>query len=278
MKKVNTLRELQLISIYIYKTLMEFCSKNGINVYLHGGSLIGAIRHGGYIPWDDDIDICMSRTDYEKLIALSGGKISSDCKIIDPATNPDFNGYIPVIVYEHSKMNSKQYKIPEDLKIGISVFVYDGISANPFIQKLYYARMFLLRAEHALCRADFNHVHTSIAKRFGFFFQRFYKATNVEKYKVKILKLQQKYNYETSEYVSTNADYQASKEICLKTDFESAVPLEFEGIASYTYSHFDSHLREYYGDYMQLPPVEQQEPKHGFEAWVDEDFDFEFLN
>ncbi len=104
MKKVQTLRELQLISIAIYKDLRDFCNTNGLQVYLHGGTLIGGIRHNGFIPWDDDIDVCMSRPDYEKMMEISGGNISERCKVIDPERNTDFYGYIPVIVYNHSKM------------------------------------------------------------------------------------------------------------------------------------------------------------------------------
>lgn len=275
MKKVNTLRELQLISTYIYRDLRSFCDRNSLQVYLHGGSLIGAVRHKGYIPWDDDIDVCMSRPDYEKMLQLSnGGMISDKCLVLDPESTTSFNGYIPVVVYNNSKMMSGQYRIEEDLKIGISIFVYDGIVSNYFLQKLYYAHMFIIRAEHALCRADFEHVNTVSAKRIGPLLQRFYKKEDVKKYKAKILALQKKYPYERSTYVSANADFQSSREVCRKSEFEQAVEVMFEGVKSYAYSHYDSHLRKYYGDYMQLPPKEKQIPKHSFEAWVDEEFSY----
>lgn len=274
MKKIETLRELQLISTFIYKDLRTFCNNHDLQVYLHGGSLIGALRHKGYIPWDDDIDVCMSRPNYEKMLDISGGKISEKCTVIDPQSDDTFNGYIPVIVYNNSKIESGQYRTKEELKIGVSVFVYDGIISNAVLQKLYYAHMFLLRSEHALCRADFNHVNTTVAKKVGPILQRFYKIESVKKYKKKVLNLQRKYSYENSRYVSTNADFQSSKEVCLKENFEKAVEIQFEGIQSFTYSHYDSHLRKYYGDYMKLPPKEQQEPKHSFKAWIEDEFDF----
>ncbi|WP_278841084.1 LicD family protein [Holdemania filiformis] len=272
MKKVETLRELQLISIYIYNELIKFCNQHDLKVYLHGGSLIGAIRHKGYIPWDDDIDVCMSRPDYDKLLKISNGKISDSCTLIDPETNEDFNGYIPVIIYNNSKMESKQYRTNEELKIGISIFVYDGIHSNFIIQKIYYAYMYTLRSEHALCRANFNYVNTKIAKKIGPILQRFYKKSDVRKYKKRIIRLQKKYSYNQSTFVSTNADYRSSKEICKKTDFEKAIPLIFEGIESYAYSHYDSHLKKYYGNYMCLPSLDQQNAKHNFIAWIDDSF------
>ncbi len=275
MKMVETLRELQLISIEIYRDLKNFCDQHGLKVYLHGGTLIGAIRHKGYIPWDDDIDVCMSRPDYRKMMEISDGIISERCTAIDPETNDEFNGYIPVVVYNNSKIQSGQYRTKENLKISISIFVFDGITNNTLFQKLYYLHMFILRAEHALCRADFRHVNTKLAKIVGPIMQPFYDEHNVNKYKNLILRFQQKYAYEFCEYVSTNADYQSSREVCKKSDFEKAVPVIFEGIESLAYSHYDAHLRAYYGDYMELPPEQERNAKHSFEAWVEESFDYE---
>lgn len=274
MKKVETLRQLQLINKYIYNDLRKYCNENGIQIYLHGGTLIGALRHKGFIPWDDDIDVCMSRPDYEYIVMHSHGKISDKCMLIDPKTEDNFRGYIPVIVYNNSKMESGQYREKENLKIGISVFVYDGVPQNVLVQKLYFLHMYILRAQHALCRADFKHVNTPIAKAVGPFLQCFYKSKDIIKYKHKILKLQERYKYQTCQYVATNADYRSSREVCLKDDFERAVPVMFEGIKSYTYSHYDKHLKKYYGDYMQLPPQEEQVPKHSFLAYIDEGFDY----
>jgi len=274
MKEIKSLRQLQLVATYIYNDFRTFCTKNDIQVYLHGGTLIGALRHKGFIPWDDDIDVCMSRPDYDRILELCGGKISEKCTLVDPETNIDFNGYIPVVVYDNSKMESGQYRTNEDLKIGISIFVYDGVPSNRITRFFYFIRMYCLRSVHALCRADFNHVNTAAAKIVGPLFQRFFKADKILKYKSKILQLQQKYRYQECKLVSTNADYQSSREVCAKTDYEKAVEVKFEGIRSFTYSHYDSHLRKYYGDYMKLPPVEAQTPKHSFTAYIEDSFEF----
>lgn len=274
MKKVENLRQLQIISTYIYRDLLNFCNDNNLKVYLHGGSLIGAIRHGGYIPWDDDIDVCMSRPDYNKMLKISKGKISDKCSIIDPKTNKNYNGNVPIAVYNHSKLDSKQFRTKEKLKISISIFVYDGITDNILLQKIYYAHMYILRAKLALCRADFNHVNTRPAQLFGPFLQHFFSIKDIQKYKNKILRFQEKYPYAKSKFVSTNADYRASREVFPKSEFEKSCKLSFEGIDSYTYSYYDAHLKKYYGDYMKLPPIEQQKAKHGFDAWIEDDFDY----
>ena len=87
--------------------------------------------------------------------------------------------------------------------------------------------------------------------------------------------MQKKFRYEKSKMVSTNADYKASVEVFPKADFESFVNIQFEGINSYTYSYYDLHLKKYYGNYMQLPPVEEQTAKHDFDAWIEDSFDLD---
>ena len=274
MKKIETLRQLQLVSIYIYKELLKVCEEHGIRLYLLGGSLIGAVRHHGYIPWDDDIDVCMSRPDYNKLLQITNGKIGEKCKLVDPATDSVYRGVVPVVVYENSSLISGQFKEDENLKISISIFVYDGAPSTKIGQAYYYTKLYILRAEHALCRADFKHVNTKAAKVVGPILAPFYNVTNVYKYKNKILKWQQKYPYETSEYVSTNMDSGSWREVFPKCTFEKSTEIEFEGIKSYAFSNYHDQLTKYYGDYMQLPPIEEQKGKHNFNAWIEDSFEF----
>lgn len=274
MKNVNTLRELQLITIFIYRDLMKFCEENNIKPYLLGGSLLGAVRHKGFIPWDDDMDICMSRDDYNKLISLSKGNISDKCRIIDPEIDSSFKGYIPLAVYKNSKQASGQYREEEDLYVSVSIFVYDGVPSNRIKRWLYYVHMYMLRAEHALCRANFNNVNTKFARKVGPILSTFFKSKDVYKYKKKILKLQKKYAFSNSKYVSTNADTNAWLEVFERKRFEEAKKVDFENIPSYVFSYYDEHLKRYYGDYMELPPEEDRNPKHSFKVWIEDSFLF----
>lgn len=275
LKKIENIRQLQLVSIYVYKQLLSFCKENGLSVYLLGGTLIGAVREKKFISWDDDIDVCMSRKDYEKLMDISSGKISSDCSIIDPETDDNFKGYISLAVYNKSRSISEQYREPEESKIGVSIFVYDGVPDNKILRNIYYAYMYILRAQHALCRADFNHVNSRIAKLFGPFLSNFYNKNKVYYFKKKILKLQKRYPYSSSTFVSPNTDTDAWLEVFPKELFETSVKLKFEGVECDAFSYYDLHLKKYYGNYMTPPPIDKREPKHSFKAWIDEEFVFE---
>lgn len=274
MKKVESLRQLQIIQVYVYNDLLSVCKKHGLNLYLIGGTLLGAVRHKGFIPWDDDVDVCMSRPDFNKLMEITNGKISEKCRIINPEQDKDFKGYIPLAVFENSNLISKQFRGEEQLKIGISIFIYDGVPKNKIIRYFYFKKMYLLRAKHALCRANFKNVNTRAAKIFGPILSPFFKEKHVYKYKEKILKNQKKYKYENSAYVCTNADKDAHREVMERDRFEIPLELKFEMIKSWTFSDYKKYLTSYYGDYLKLPPIEEQKGKHSFEAEIEDDFVF----
>ncbi|MBE6529478.1 MAG: hypothetical protein E7680_02605 [Ruminococcaceae bacterium] len=272
MKRIETIRELQEVELYISKELVRVCKENNVQIYLSAGTLLGAVREKGFIPWDDDVDFCMSRPEFEKLMQATGGKIGEKCRIIDTTTDQTYPGLIPLCVYENSYVRSMQFKKDENLKISCSIFIYDGAPATKIGRFFYYKHMYLLRAKHALCRADFKHVNTKIARKVGPFLSHFFKEKSVWKYKAKIMKFQQKYPYSESRFVSTNADSDAKNEVFLKETFEKPVEVEFEGMMFPTFSHYREYLESVYGDYMTPPPETARNPKHGFIAEIEDEF------
>ncbi len=276
--KIKELRKLQLVELFILVEFKKFCEKNNLRFYLIDGSLLGAVRHKGFIPWDDDIDVCMSRKDYNKMIEVSNCHISDKIELLDPNTNNEFKGIVPLLIYKNSEVISKQFRTNENLKISITIFVYDGAPKNKIQRFFYYNRMFLLRAKHALCRADFKHVNTKKAKIFGPLLKPFFREKNVYKYKNKILKLQQKYPYDKSYYVATNADNGPQVGLFTKKEFEEPIKLEFEKMIFYTYSCYKIALERNYGDYMTPPPDNNRATRHSFNASIEANFDFNFLD
>jgi lipopolysaccharide cholinephosphotransferase len=86
----DKLRQLQLILLRILKVFHEICEENGLRYWLEGGTLLGAVRHGGFIPWDDDIDVEMPREDYLKFCRIAPGKLPYDMFFQSPESDPGF--------------------------------------------------------------------------------------------------------------------------------------------------------------------------------------------
>ena len=85
-----TIEELRKIQIEMLEHIDTICEKHNLKYFLLGGTLIGAIRHKGYIPWDDDIDICMPREDYKKLIEIINTQEDNKYTILNPYENEDY--------------------------------------------------------------------------------------------------------------------------------------------------------------------------------------------
>lgn len=274
MHKINTLRELQLVEFSILQDLVEFCKTNDIRLVLNGGTLLGAVRHKGFIPWDDDIDVAMSRPDYEKLININNKQVGPRCIILDPETDKEFKGYVPLVVYKNSTLTSMQYRYPEKLFISLSIFVYDGVPKNKIKRFFYFKKMFYLRSCHALCRANFKNANTKLAKVFGPILSIFFKEKSVYKYKNKITNFEKKYSYTKSDIVAPTYDKDGYKEVTQKSKFEKTTTLVFEGLAVNSFCNYDEYLRMYYGNYL-LPPKEKHRiPKHHFYGEVEDSFIF----
>lgn len=119
------MNELQKKLVDILSWFHNLCNNNNLNYYAIGGTALGAIRHGGFIPWDDDIDVGMPRTDYEKFIKIAN-KYSKKYAIEYPGINKDFlYPYAKIYDTQTTLIENKRYKIKRG--IYIDVFPLDGI-------------------------------------------------------------------------------------------------------------------------------------------------------
>lgn len=260
--KELSLRELQFAELEILKYFDNFCRENELKYSLAGGTLLGAVRHKGFIPWDDDIDVCMPRPDYEKFV--SSFKHESLFITHDRESNAKYP--FTKILDKKVMLNHEGFSEVENL--WIDVFPVDGLPENDKrLAKIYKKSTFYRKVIGFNQVENFDKYHGRhnkiVAKLIGIF-------AKIYGYKRAIrnsIKLAQKYDYEKSDFVGavTWGCYGVGERM-VKSEYEKFIEMEFEGYNFFVMGCWDSYLHGIYGDYMQLPP-EDKRVTHGIQAF-----------
>ena len=263
MKRINR-DELKQIQLQILDAVAAFCEENDISYWLDCGTMLGAIRHKGYIPWDDDIDIGMLRPDFERLSALFNQENTTRFHFasIDSDENfPYVSGKVmdtETLLYEPDRKGTK-------LSVNVDIFVYDNApDSDAALEKQYNVRD-RYRLLHLLRTAK-NKPHGNIVRRSMVYGARFFVKVFPKNFFVKkISKNSKKYNDTETKRVGNFTSF--ARITCDKSVFSSFTYAEFEGKQYRIPQGYDAWLRAFYGDYMQLPPEEKRVSHHTFEAY-----------
>lgn len=268
MKKNNkelSLKEVQKEEIAMLKALVEFLEEKQIQYFIWGGTLLGAVRHKGFIPWDDDIDLAMTRSEYNKLIDYLR---KNDYKI---NKNLEFIGYeLKNSDFPFLKLINKNIEVEEeadcDKFLWIDIFPFDGTPKN---REKYFKRIFKLNALFTLKRQQKKKQKLIASNKFkGFIKEILLFILKVWKYESFLnfyLKYCTKYDYEETEYVKSNVwSNSAAAYNRKKIQFKR---YKFENLSVYGLKDYDYFLTLCYGkDYMELPPIEKR-ATHSFKAY-----------
>lgn len=267
MRKQNSekklkLKDIQEISYGILKEFKYFCDTNNLRYYLAYGTLIGAIRHNGFIPWDDDIDVFMPRPDYEKLLQLY--KDNENYQLYSPRKQREYYCCYMKLV------NVNTYHLMPDGSVctrgvDIDIFALDGQPDDFSIAKTNFERVFKKYEKLSLRMIRYRYnTGDGIINLLKRTFARMLISTGI------IAKLSayfdKQYNYcdyETATYVApSNANMSEPFKVWNKSLFEPAIEVKFEKEEFSIPSGYDEILSSYYGDYMELPPEDKRVSTH----------------
>lgn len=257
-----TQEETKHIQLEILDVVATFCEKHNIRYWLDNGTLLGAIRHKGYIPWDDDIDIGMLRYDFEHFMQTfnrENTRYRFICNELDASCPYPYGKVLDTetILYEPDEHGIESC-------INIDVFVYDNAPDDPVECE----RMYRRRDRYSILNLLQNRmigtrgIIKDLVKFIGYWglklFPKGYFAGKV---------VENSKKYAKCSTIGVGNFTSVTKIYCKKDIFSSFKEIEFEGNFYYAPIMYDEWLTAFYGDYMKLPPKEKQVSHHVFEAY-----------
>lgn len=268
--KELSLEEIHQETVGLLGKVIEICDELQINYYLAFGTLIGAARHKGFIPWDDDCDIFMLRPDYDKFLEYCAAHEEAlwPYKLMNRHNTPNYPFAISRFCDLSFHMES-DITCNVDMGLFIDIYPFDGAGNDEgYIRKnITWKKRVLLSKLYFAQGNPMPKVKKSLPNKiFSYMLYLSSKNKNPEKYLKKLEKLGECFDLESSKYATCmiwDADaYPIEKACC-----EGFELLDFETLKVKVPLNYEKVLNTWYGDYMQLPPVEMRQPHHEYKLY-----------
>lgn len=270
--KEMTLDEVKRLQLNILDVIDKFCSEFGIRYSMAYGTLLGAVRHKGYIPWDDDIDLIMPRPDYERFIHSFNG-YSDDYYVLAPELNWDY--YAPYAnVCDKRTLLIEGISTHRGIEVGakIDVFPVDGVPSDyrEYLNEVTRMKFYSRALNHK--RGSLRKIFTT---SFGVYLRRLFfriitclmSYSDIQK---KIHRLATSLSFEKKEYADVMVFNKYFPSRCKSSVFKETKRIQFEDREYEAILAYDEFLHTVYGDYMKLPPEDSRVNHHNFKVfWKD---------
>ena len=260
MKKEIEIQELKDLQLKILLDVDEFCRTNNIRYWLCGGTLIGAIRHQGYIPWDDDIDISMPRPDFDKFV--NNYDNHSPAYRVEAYKHTKNYPYLFAKVIDNRTILEQKDVHIKQLGVCIDIFPVDAVGADGnqirqfshynFI--LGYKRLYFWKASLS------QKMKAILVRMFSIFLSE-------EQILSRMNRICRQLPYDKSKYLAVICGVYAMKEIVDRDIYENVEYKTFEGYQLPVPIGYHQYLTQLYGDYMTLPPEDKRITHHSFKAY-----------
>ena len=257
-----TLNDIKEVSLDILTEFHDFCSSHALKYSLAGGTAIGAVRHQGFIPWDDDVDVCMLRQDYERFCSIYQG--TGDFELFAPQRNNSLIGYARLCEMRRTEARPFVPCFKSGSGIWIDIFPMD--LANDDFDK-YYARQMSIyslkrKLDHRRDAMRIMNKSLGLKGNIHVFWQKITcPSVTVEEVVGEITRLSTAEEECCTRLTNYHTVYR-EKEWYLRKDFDNTISVKFEDRDFRLMSGYEDYLSQIYGNYMELPPVEKRIARH----------------
>lgn len=258
-----TSQEIKDIELGVLDYVVSMCQKHQLRYFLAYGTLLGAVRHKGFIPWDDDIDLLVPRPDYDRLLDL----IKQDNHPYFKALSMKDDGYYDEWgrVHDARTLVEEHDVVPMRHGVWVDLFPMDGAPAEDKPARWRFT---------LLTRPRVAAIHTALPSHLGggakraamWLVWKFSRLMGYRFFLKRTDRLSRKHDYDRSPFVGYLADYGSKKHIYPRALFDAVDEVSFEGRTLVAPADYDTLLTSLYGDYMKLPPEDKRVP-HRMEAY-----------
>lgn len=269
-----SLREIQLAALEVMKSIHIICEKNGINYYLIYGTLIGAVRHKGFIPWDDDIDIIMLRPDYDKFLKFfeEHQRELYPLQVINDRTEAEAPYMITRVSDDRYRFIPK-YGKPYHLGVFVDVYPYDFLEGTQDSIRRLCRKSCQYSSNLGKCLQrdviSFNlAVHSKWKGLLNCFQYIIPKITGAEYYREHLRELCSNNQKVIGNYVGCLSWFMEMELTYQSAWFDDKILMEFEDAKFWIPKHYHEILAWTFGEYMQLPPENQRIAHHYYRIFM----------
>ena len=264
----NTNKKVQQLTLFTLNTFIDYCNKYNLRYYFTGGALIGVLRHKGFIPWDDDIDIGLPRKDFDRFHELIKNDMPEGFGICNRYTDPEWHFAMSQFVDLESEIEINLAEKPRIAHVWIDVFPLDGLPNNKLARWVrvnnILLKRYLVQIANIATQVDSHRNRPWYEKVILWTFKKIPVGRLLDSNKIidSLEKTLRKSDFDNTDWCGNMLGRYRKKEVVKRAWFGKPIDGTFEGQKVCIPEHSHEILQALYGDYMQLPP-EDERVAHG---------------